>query len=143
MKKSNTIMAFLVGVSVTVAVLSLSGQLNLSDTARAAVSKKVADKPYALRFEEWVTVWLKTNIDEKLKIGGKDNSILTTCRKTDQGTRWKMMLLLSSKLHPKSKSLLRSLFKTEQNALQMQIMLWKKRGYDIAMSDFVIEDKEF
>ena len=127
MKKRNTIMAFLAGVSAAVAVLSLSGQLDLSDTVRADVTKKEATKPYTPTLEEWVTVWLRTSIGSP--------TVTVTWHVTDRGVRWEIQAS-----HKKTDKKAAFLWIYQKEHIQDMVEIWKKRRQDIAMSDFIIRE---
>jgi len=133
MKKSNTIMAFLVGVSLTVAALSLSRQLNLSDTAKADVTTKVALKPYTPTFEEWVDVWLGTEIN----VSAAGYAIMTSSESTVRGVRWRILLHFYSNMSAKRKETILKLWKQNKKNLQVKVNNWKRQGYDISIDDFV------
>jgi len=130
-------MAFLVGVSLTVAVLALSGQLNLSDTAKAETSEKVAGKPYTPTFQEWVSVYLKTQVDSH----DSYYSISTLAENTDRGYRWKVFVNLYSK-RPEHKKMLMNILKSRKEYLLHLVKFWKKQGYDIKMSDFIFTEQQ-
>jgi hypothetical protein len=139
MKKSNTIMVFLVGVSLTVAALSLSGQLNLNDTAKAAVANKEADKSYTPTFEEWVTIWLKIHIEDQDGFAGK---ILAHRGGTyHKPARWVLTLYLTQDSPPPKKKTQMNYWKFKKDTLQKQIDNWKSRGYDISIKDFVFNER--
>ena len=138
MKKSNTIMTFLVGVSLTVAALSLSGQLNLDDTAKAEISRKTTVKPYTPMFYEWVHIWANVHMNYT----ESDYFIASRIEQTNKGIRWKITLCLFANITPTNKNIAMRLWKDKKKALQEEINKWRRFGYDISSADFTMIVKQ-
>jgi hypothetical protein len=145
MKRLNRSHVAIFFIGILVAVFSHFGLdlLREGGQAQAAVSAKECDKPYTPRFEEWVTFYLQQFCTaHRARSSGKllYSASIDTVQTERGGTNWKWIFQYS----PAYKQYVTTVVVPIRKIwMGKQVEEWRRRGYNIEITDFTFELKPF
>lgn len=107
-------------------------------TAVASMPDVLARKAYTPRFCEWVNVWLRANIERCFT---DDGFITAAPEYPNHSVRW--IVRCRYRANTAGGRLIKKECDVKLSRLRGHVADWRERGYQIKMSDFVLDCKPF